>query len=188
MRHGKDKVFSVKGILVAINYWKKNGHEIVGFVPDYLTNWEQVKGKEKAQAMGYKMNKAQIPDDMTLMSQLKDEGYLITTPSQDYDDSYCIQYAKKLNAFIVTNDKFRDYIDSLFESLEQDSTPQSSNKKPKNSLPALVDKSQAKNEQAWLRNHSVSYTFKKDEFLPNPDSQIWHVKGCVFADYKNYPV
>ena len=31
---------------------------------------------------------------------------LVKTPSQDYDDSYCIQYAKKLNAFIVTNDKF----------------------------------------------------------------------------------
>ena len=68
MRHGKDKVFSVKGILIAINYWKKNGHEVVCFVPDYLTNWEQVKGKEKAKSMGFNQKASQIPDDMTLMS------------------------------------------------------------------------------------------------------------------------
>lgn len=51
---------------------------------------------------------------MNLMNKLLLKGFLIKTPSQDYDDSYCIQYAKKSNAFIVTNDKFRDYIDSLF--------------------------------------------------------------------------
>lgn len=40
MKHGKDKVFSVKGIYLAINYWKKNGHQVVCFVPDYLVDYE----------------------------------------------------------------------------------------------------------------------------------------------------
>ena len=56
---------------------------------------------------------------MTLMSKIHKDGFLISTPSQDYDDSYCIQYAKKMNAFIVTNDKFRDYIDGLFTNLSE---------------------------------------------------------------------
>jgi predicted nuclease of predicted toxin-antitoxin system len=35
---------------------------------------------------------------------------MVKTPAQDYDDSYCISYARQANAFIVTNDKFRDYL------------------------------------------------------------------------------
>lgn len=38
---------------------------------------------------------------------------MVSTPSQDYDDSYCISYARRENAFIVTNDKFRDYMRKL---------------------------------------------------------------------------
>ena len=37
----------------------------------------------------------------------------MSTPAQDYDDSYCISYARRENAFIVTNDKFRDYLQKL---------------------------------------------------------------------------
>ncbi len=53
---------------------------------------------------------SQIPDNVSLLHALSDKGFVIKTPPQDYDDSYCIQYAKKCNAYIVTNDKFRDYI------------------------------------------------------------------------------
>lgn len=78
---------------------------------------------------------SQIPDNVSLLHKLADKGYIIKTPPQDYDDSYCIQYAKKFNAFIVTNDKYRDYIS------KQESTP---------------DKSK---ERKWINDHSISYTF-----------------------------
>lgn len=38
---------------------------------------------------------------------------MVRTPAQDYDDSYCISYARKQNAYIVSNDKFRDYLSKL---------------------------------------------------------------------------
>lgn len=38
------------------------------------------------------------------------KGILIKTPPQDYDDSYAIAFAKQHQAFIVTNDMFRDYL------------------------------------------------------------------------------
>ena len=47
MRHGKDKFFSVKGIQIALTYWRKNGHEVVCFVPDYLLDFAQVASKIK---------------------------------------------------------------------------------------------------------------------------------------------
>ena len=92
MRHGKDKYFSVKGIQIAITYWKKNGHEVVCFVPDYLVDYEQVADKLKMKKMNLniEIKASQIPDDMNLMMKLLNNDYLISTPSQDYDDSYCI--------------------------------------------------------------------------------------------------
>lgn len=64
--------------------------------------------------------------------------------SQDYDDSYCIQHARKHDACIVSNDKYRDYVDKL--------------------------EGAAKGEaRRWVRAHRISYAFAGAEFLPNPD-------------------
>lgn len=55
----------------------------------------------------------------------------------------------------------------------------SSNKKSKgngytgNQDQMILEKSEIKNEEKWIKSHSVSYTFNKDEFLPNPDSKLW---------------
>jgi hypothetical protein len=40
MRHGKDKFFSTKGIEIAVNFWKNNGHKVVSFLPDYLFDYD----------------------------------------------------------------------------------------------------------------------------------------------------
>ena len=124
MKHGKDKVFSVKGIQIAVNYWNKNGHRVVGFLPEYLFDYEEVANQKKMKDMGLKDVKPQkIPDDVILINKLKQNDFLISTPSQDYDDSYCIQYARKFNAYMVTNDKFRDYIEGLQKALDQETYP-----------------------------------------------------------------
>lgn len=105
---------------------------------------------------------SQMPDNVSLLHNLANKGVIIKTPPQDYDDSYCIQYAKKFNAFIVTNDKFRDYIS------KQDSN------------------SDKNKERKWINDHSVSYTFNADEFLPNPDSKVFN--KCSIEDYKHFPL
>ena len=91
MRHGKDKLFSSKGIHLAINYWTKNGHQVVCFVPEYILDYQQVADKKKMRDLGLKEVKAsQIPDDVGLLNKLLAKDLLVKTPSQDYDDSYCI--------------------------------------------------------------------------------------------------
>ena len=77
----------------------------------------------------------------------------MTTPSQDYDDTYCIEYAKSHKGYIVTNDKFRDHIDKIQE----------------------IDKKKA--ESRWLRQYRISFAFHGDEFLPNPDSEFFRIYG-----------
>jgi bifunctional pyridoxal-dependent enzyme with beta-cystathionase and maltose regulon repressor activities len=82
MKHGRDKFFSVKGIQIVINYWTKNGHKVVGFVPEYLFDYEQVGGNKRLKEMGLKETKAsKMPDDMSLMHKLLEKGYLVKTPS-----------------------------------------------------------------------------------------------------------
>lgn len=160
MRHGKNSIFSVKGIQIAVEYWQKNGHQVFCFLPDYLFSYDQVNLKKKLHSMKVKTYKAsQMPDNMSLLNSMATKGYIIKTPPQDYDDSYSIQYAKRANAFIVTNDKFRDYV-----------TKQSD--KPK--------------EQKWIKDHSISFAFNGDEFLPNPDSKLFH--KFALEEYKHFPL
>ena len=82
MRHGKDKLFSVKGIHLCLNYWIKNGHNVVCFVPEYLFDYKQVANNKKFIEMKLKDVKAsKIPDDMSLLHKLLARDYLVKTPS-----------------------------------------------------------------------------------------------------------
>lgn len=58
MRHGKNSFFSVKGIQVVVEYWQKNGHKVVCFLPDYLFSHDQVNLKKKLSQLNIKEFKA----------------------------------------------------------------------------------------------------------------------------------
>ena len=76
---------------------------------------------------------------------LIDKGKVVLTPPQDYDDSYVIEYAMGHGGCIVTNDRYWDHIEK-----------------------AAAEKGQrAKKETLkWIRDHLISFTFVRDEFLP----------------------
>ncbi len=57
-----------------------------------------------------------VGDDLPLLTKLVDLGHVILTPPQDYDDSYSIDYARRHNACIVTNDRYNDSIFIFFVS------------------------------------------------------------------------
>ena len=50
MRHGKNTLFSVKGLQIVVEYWQKNGHQVVCFLPDYLFSYDQVNMKKRLMA------------------------------------------------------------------------------------------------------------------------------------------
>ena len=62
----------------------------------------------------------------------------------------------------MTNDKFRDYI------AKQEGSPEKGK------------------ERKWIKDHSISYTFNTNEFLPNPDSKIFN--KYAYQEYKHYPL
>lgn len=90
--HGQG-VFSTQGLPLAVKYYKSIGfNKIVAFLPDhYLTQ--------------------HFPDplqDWTQLEALVEQKILVPTPAADYDDLYIVQFARKNNGVIVTNDKYRD--------------------------------------------------------------------------------
>jgi len=167
MRHGKDKIFSTRGIQIAVQYWMKNGHRVICFLPEYLFNYDEVGKNKRLNDMGMKATKAsKLPDSVSTLNRLLEKGVMVKTPAQDYDDSYCISYARQANAFIVTNDKFRDYLRKIEVN------------------PSMNDQEVTKRERAWIQQHSISFAFNEDEFLPNPDSKLF--SKFKIEDYKSY--
>ncbi|ETI50968.1 hypothetical protein F441_05606 [Phytophthora nicotianae CJ01A1] len=144
MRHGKGKVFSCAGIELAVNYFQALGHRVVAFIPDYMLQSDEERREREEQ--GEVLTASKIPDDVALLEHLMHKGVLIPTPPQDYDDSYSIQYAGLHNGYVVTNDLFRDHIVNMVG--------------PRERKVAM---------RVWLRAHQISYSWVRNEFLPNPN-------------------
>merc|ERR1711976_72342 len=103
MDHGKQihnkEWFSVKGIEIAINYFKDRGHtNIKVFIPRYRLHEN---------------------DNRELMQHLLKENYLILTNSRilpngerisSYDDRIMVETAKLSNAVVLSNDQYRDLL------------------------------------------------------------------------------
>lgn len=137
MRHG-DKRFSTKGIKIVIEYFTSNGHQVLSFLPEYLFKVrEDIKKKNV------------VPDDIEYLNKLYGQKLVVQTPADAYDDSFCIQYCKEKNAFIVTNDMFRDYVDKISDNRKKES------------------------EKMWIKDRRIGFTFHEDEFIPNPDSSFF---------------
>ena len=94
---GKDW-FSVKGLEIAINYFKDKGHKVIKVVvPRYRLSQN---------------------DDRELMKRLEDQKYLVLTPSRiirgrrvtSYDDRFIIDIAVNFGGVIVSNDQYRDLL------------------------------------------------------------------------------
>ncbi|RLN86541.1 hypothetical protein BBJ28_00001487 [Nothophytophthora sp. Chile5] len=144
MRHGKGKTFSCAGIELAVQYFQALGHRVVAFMPDYMFQSDEERARRQEQ--GAVLTAAKIPDDVALLERLMHDGVLIPTPPQDYDDSYCIQYAGLHDGCVVTNDLFRDHVANMVG--------------PRERKEAMC---------AWLRAHQISYSWVRNEFLPNPN-------------------
>ena len=108
MAHGKNKVFSAKGIKIVADHFKQNGHRtIVAFVPQFRKKSGQVV-------------------DRAVLEELEEEGVVVFTPSREvdreritsYDDTFVLDYAAKHGGIVVTKDNYRDLAHSKPEWME----------------------------------------------------------------------
>ena len=101
LSHGKNAVFSCRGIAIAVDWFRKRGHRVSVFVP----NWRKEASKPDTPII-----------DQEILAQLEKDGVLSYTPSrriqgklvQCYDDRFIVKLALETDGVIVSNDNFRD--------------------------------------------------------------------------------
>ncbi len=77
MKHGKQKVFSISGLKIAIEYWEKRGHEVVAFMPQHFATRKAPAGQELRL-----MEFMPMADNVPLLQKLVEQGRVVLTPSQ----------------------------------------------------------------------------------------------------------
>ena len=92
--------FSVKRLLVAYNYFKENGHDVVIFLPRRL----------------YLCAK---PDDQVILNALEEREVLCLVQDLAYDDWFIIEHAHQNQGIIISNDKYRDVLETNPEWCDQ---------------------------------------------------------------------
>ena len=152
MKHGRHCFFSVRGIEIVRDYFERRGHKVIGFIPEYCLDernwkerWDQVQKKLENEEILEDDPSSRTPDDMPGLRKLMREGVLSLSPCKDYSDSYAIEYAKRMNGIIITNDRFKDAVKKI----------------KRNDVKRITE--------IWFRAHCITYAFVGDDFIPNPD-------------------
>ncbi|BET02634.1 Zc3h12a-like Ribonuclease NYN domain [Nesidiocoris tenuis] len=97
--HGRDR-FSSLGLKICVDYFKKLGHEVIAFVPQFrrhhhaTTNPELLDIMEKAGTLTFTPSRRQT------------DGKMIVS----YDDRFIVQYADTVGGVIVSKDNYRDLV------------------------------------------------------------------------------
>ncbi|OXA61436.1 hypothetical protein Fcan01_02010 [Folsomia candida] len=97
MSHKGKKTFSCRGIQICVEFFKRRGHEVVAFVPQYRRKHSE-------------------SEDTDILDAMETEGTVKFTPSREvggkriaaYDDRFIVQYAHLKEAIIISNDNFKD--------------------------------------------------------------------------------
>ncbi|CDJ66002.1 hypothetical protein, conserved [Eimeria necatrix] len=144
---GPDKLFSTKGILAALDYYQERGYKVRVFVPEYVLSYNSYSDARRQERAQMPVSYTRMPDCIEVLRKLHREGILICTPSQDYDDLYCIRYALMRGGCIITNDMYRDICSRV------------------------ADKTQQAALRLWLKRHIITFTFVDGDFIPNPEFQ-----------------
>lgn len=102
MSHGRQDVFSCKGIQLCVDWFRNRGHrEITVFVP----SWRKEASRPEKPIT-----------DQEMLYNLERDGILVFTPSRKvngrrivcYDDRFIIKLAAETDGIVVSNDNFRD--------------------------------------------------------------------------------
>ena len=78
--------FSCRGIQVAVQYWVKNGHKVICFLPEYLFNYDEISQKKKQLKLDLNANKkslktSKLPDSVGVLNQMANAGIMVKTPA-----------------------------------------------------------------------------------------------------------
>lgn len=98
-KHGRNKVFSVEGLSLAIEFFAAKGFEVQAIVPEFRKY-------------------ARRSSNPALLKNLEKEGKVLTTPCKNleghlatsYDDRFILGIAERRDGVVISNDQYRDLL------------------------------------------------------------------------------
>ena len=132
-------VFDVKMIKKAIELYKKKHYKVYVIIGKHILE----------------RNQPNVNDHDELNKLLNSKQIILTN---DYDDSYTIQFAIQNNYCILSNDKYRDNYESIQSPIER------------------------RNRYQFILTHRIYFNVIADKIIPNPD-----FKYPLKYDYHNPP-
>nr|DBA26738.1 TPA: hypothetical protein GDO54_010960 [Pyxicephalus adspersus] len=102
MSHGCRAVFSCRGIEIAVDWFRKRGHD---YIKVFVPSWRKEKARIDSPI-----------SDKHILDDLEKKMFLVYTPSRKingkrivcYDDRYIVKLAYEKDAIIVSNDNYHD--------------------------------------------------------------------------------
>ena len=91
MAHGVHRTFSVRGLVLAIEFFRQRGHEVVVFLP--RRKWT-----------------AATPEDQKILTTMEQNKILVLVQNKDYDDKFIIEHAAAKQGVILSNNIYRDVL------------------------------------------------------------------------------
>ena len=137
--------FDTAKLVSAINYFEEYKIRVVSFIPAAMVRKRPNKGD--TDGSNAKMETSSKED----LDNLIRSERLIVVPSGDDDDMYVLNYSRKNNCFIVSNDFFADHIKRL----------------------SIRNESLGASMKLWVDENRCGYTFVGKDFMPNPSSSLW---------------
>lgn len=180
--HGQQEFFSPWGLVLAVQtLHSKYDLDLIAFLPmsycrftrprNFQEHRQQNEQEQEYFDSANIENESEEDDGSVALRQLITSGIIVPVPSGDHDDAYILHYARSHHGFIVSNDFYRDYI----ESMEVRSVQRSL--------------------RLWLTENRCGYTFVGNELLLNPcctfsltllhyqhNIQIWKKEHKQFND------
>lgn len=143
MTAGNNCFFEAAGIVRCLEFFKERGIPATAVCSESVLKGPWRQGKK--------------PNDVRLLHNLRDKKRygLDITPRIEYDDAYFLTLAQAKGYVVVSNDKFRDWINATV---------------PRAVPVAAGDVSRTRKERrAWVRRHVWTYAFLDGQFVPSPN-------------------
>lgn len=123
--------FSSKGIEIALDFYQERGFHAVAIVPRHRI---ETRGQ----------NDRNVADDVPLLLSLRKSGRVFFSPESCHDDYFILQYAIEHEAFVISNDRFRE-------------------------MPGLQnERANMRRVAAFIENMRVPFMFVDGQFIPSP--------------------
>ena len=91
MAHGMQRAFSVRGLVLAMEFFRQRGHEVVVFLP--RRKWT-----------------AATPEDQKILTTMEQNKIIVLVQNKHYDDKFIIEHAAAKQGVILSNDRYRDVL------------------------------------------------------------------------------